>query len=168
MRSGRGWGGKTSVESFFSLTGRYGAGSPLLGTRGRAGAAHPSLTSCQRRTRAAARPCAGPCAWCGDACRRSKSALSSCTPLQAPHCCECHTTYGSRQSGGHSVLVAGGSAPEQQFCALLQRRREHRLLPPPLLQLAGATQCVPRCAHQMLSCTVRFDSWTYRRLPHIR
>ena len=152
------------MESFFSLTGRYGAGSPLLGTRGRAGAAHPGSTSSQRRSRAAVRACVGLVAWWR---RAPPLEVSSCTPLQAPRCCECHTTYGSRQSGRLPVGVAGGPAPAPRFCALLQRRREHRLLPPPLILLADVRQRACRCILQILSSIALFDSRAYRRLPHI-
>ena len=65
------------------------------------------------------------------------------------------------------ALTKGGRAMVRYQRVRRQRSNPHRSLPPHMLEMPAARQRVPRCAHEILSCMMRFDSWDSRRLTHI-
>ena len=65
------------------------------------------------------------------------------------------------------ALTKGGRALVRDQGVRQQRSNPHRSLPAHVLQLPAARQRVPRCAPEMLSCMMLFDSLESRRVPHI-
>ena len=65
------------------------------------------------------------------------------------------------------TMTKGGRAMVRDERVHRQRSNPHRSLPAHMLQLPDACQRFPRCAHEMLSCMMRFDSWDSRRHAHI-
>ena len=130
-------------------------GPPALPLAASAGAALPGLDCCRRTRRSAAFVVAGRVP-SGEVCRLSTSGAV----LRAQHL----VTEGEFSRWSDMVcpfaraMTQGGRAMIQHQRAQRQRSSPHLPLPQHMLEMPGASQRVPRCVHEILSCIVCFDS----------
>lgn len=155
---------KRTSQVIFPCTPVYGARSHALVVRGRARAGLPRYDFCRSWRQAAALAVVNGMAG-GQHCRRMTAGAAPCG-----RCFESHRPswrWWQVIKRSPPALTAGGRALIPVFGAVLLHQSRHWSLPQPFLPMPGASQRAPHAQSDLLTCILHFDSWMYRRLPHI-